>query len=142
MNETPSELTTTGQRFKYWIEKILKESIREFAGNVEVGDYRTIYSIVNDKSRFTPKTVRKVIDKYPSFPGDWIMTGEGKAPTNTVAGNCEEYIEQIKELQKKLEDKDQIIKDLVSMNVAHSVIERQNSIIIEQQNKLKELEER
>lgn len=79
-------METPGQRFQYWVTKVVGVSIVKMAEIIGV-EHRTLYNVIHDQNVtiIGKKTLTLLKQKFPKFPWQWIKEGTGDAPDASTA---------------------------------------------------------
>lgn len=79
-------METPGQRFQYWITKVVGVSIVRMAEIIGV-EHRTLYNVIHNQNVTVigKKTLTLLKQKFPKFPWEWIKDGVGETPDKSTA---------------------------------------------------------
>jgi hypothetical protein len=98
-------MKSPGERMEYYIKRILRISVPDFASLLGVQD-KTVYNIIHDdiQSVIGKSTLEDIFRMFPKFPWDWVRTGEGPVPDEETAERA--VIERADSEALKLRDKE------------------------------------
>lgn len=98
-------METPGQRFHYWITKVVGVSIVRMAEIIGV-EHRTLYNVIHNQNVtiIGKKTLALLKQKFPRFPWEWIRDGVGETPDRDTA--------EIREATAIADGADMKIKDM------------------------------
>jgi len=83
---------SANERVKEFIESI-GSSYLNFAREIGMGNSaRSVYKVVNNEQKPTPKFIKRVIERYPDLSYDWIVHGRGRMLKENTNNGDSNYV--------------------------------------------------
>ena len=65
----------------------LQISARQFANDIGLSQVQTIYDIQHGRCKMSKAIFKRIIETYPQFNADWLLSGNGDMHTSVSNGN-------------------------------------------------------
>lgn len=106
------------RRLKKIIETVYHLTPFEFSSKYNDPKGQKTYNILNEKNGVSNKMLDSILKAYPEINKIWLLTGEGEMLLSSennlkeISKDSNTYERLIKELEKRIADKEEIIKSL------------------------------
>lgn len=112
-----TNLDTVGKRLKYYIEKVLGETISQYTSNIGLsGRSNTISNYTKDKYEISGEMLRRMRTYKKNFPVLWILEGKGEIPEMEVETEQDKKDVIISELKDRITFLENLVMKLMEKN--------------------------